>query len=315
MEERNELNDIILNRSNDSLGSNKKILLAVAVLAVILIAVVMIMKTSASNSTENLPQVQQAAKTNLPPEPPVVQAGDDQNQSGAPLFQPVEIVKENKKADDDLDKIAQKLKQESLSKETTAPDAAPVTSTAKNEATVTPAVKQNQHVVKENALKNEPQTKPEPVVKQEFPAKKESISKKEPSVKKESLFTKESISKKEVTPTKESTSKKESLFAKESTSKKDLPLAKENTLKKEPKKAANTSPSGNYYVQVGSFTKVTPGEKFFGSIKKLGYENESIKVGETSKIMVGPFKSELDARDALKALRKDVEPGAFITKK
>ena len=304
MEERNELNDIILNRSNDSLGSNKKIILAVAVLAVILVVVVMIMKTSVSSSTENLPQAQQAAKSNLPPEPPVVQAGDDQNQGGAPLFQPVEIVKENKKADDDLDKIAQKLKQESLSKETTTPEAATVTPTT-NATTVAPAAKQNQHVEKENVAKKEPAvkkegstTKEEFVAKQDISPKKELISKKEPVVKKENSATKEP------------TVKKESLFASVNTTKKETP-----SVKKEVKPAAVTSPNGKYFVQVGSFTKNTPSEKFFGSIKNLGYAYDAVKVGDTSKVMVGPFKSEADARDALKALRKDVEPGAFISKK
>jgi DedD protein len=289
MEERNELNDIILNRNNDSISSNKKILLAVAVLAVILIVVVMIMKGSVSNTADNLPQAQQAAKTNLPPEPPIVQSNDE-NQGDAPLFQPVEIVKENKKGDDDLDKIAQKLKQESLSKNTTVPDNVPAVTQSNqkvvaNEKVAAPIEKQNTHIVKqENSIKNEPTPKEEPVVK------KESIKKKEPVVKKESLF------KKETAP------KKESLFKQE-----QKPVAKTVT--------TTAAATGIYYVQVGSFTKTTPSEKFFSSIKALGYAYDTLKVGETSKVTVGPFKNETDAREALKALRKNVESGAFISKK
>ncbi len=292
MEERNELNDIILNRGGGSMGSSKKIALAVGVLAVILIVVVMIMKTSVSNSTDNLPQAQQAPKTNLPPEPPVPQANNDQ-QGNAPLFKPVEIVQENKKGDDDLDKIAQKLKQESLSKDVT-PTAVvtPAVVTEKVAAPVVkekvkaPVVKENVHVIRQrDVAKNEPVAKKEPVVKKESIVKKEVPEKKETPVKKESLFTKIDAPKKETSST------------------------------KEPKAVSKTSATGTYYVQVGSFAKIAPNDKLLESIKKLGYAYESVKTGETSKVIVGPFKNEADAREALKALRKDVVPGAFITKK
>ncbi|MDD2356374.1 MAG: SPOR domain-containing protein [Thiovulaceae bacterium] len=307
MEERNELNDIILNRGSDSMGSSKKIALAVGVLAVILIVVVMIMKTSVSSSTDNLPQAQQAPKTNLPPEPPVPQANNDQ-QGNAPLFKPVEIVQENKKGDDDLDKIAQKLKQESLSKDVTPAAPTPAVATEKVVAPVkekvvapvkekvaapivkekvsSPVVKENVHVIRQrDVAKSEPVAKKEPVVKKEIITKKEASEQKEAPVKKESLFTKIDAPKKETSAT------------------------------KEPKAASKTSTTGTYYVQVGSFTKITPSDKLFGSIKKLGYAYESVKTGETSKVIVGPFKNETDAREALKALRKDVVPGAFVTKK
>ena len=312
MEERNELNDIILNRNSDSIGSNKKIVLAVAVLAVILIVVVMIMKGSVSNSSDNLPQAQQAAKTNLPPEPPIVQPSDE-NQGNAPLFQPVEIVKENKKGDDELDKIAQKLKQESLTKNTTQADAA-LAPAQTNEKVVTPVVeKQNTHQVKqENTPKNEQMIKEEPLKKEEVLSKKENIKKKELVTKKEPAASKESTTKKEGLFVKESTPKKESLFAKEA---KPVVKTPAQTTTTPPTTTPTAAATGTYYVQVGSFTKVTPGDKFFTSIKTLGYAYDSVKVGEISKVMVGPFKNETDAREALKAIRKNVESGAFITKK
>jgi DedD protein len=293
MEDRNELNDIILNRSSGSMGSNKKIVFAVGVLAAILIAVVMIMKTSVSSSTDNLPQAQQAAKTNLQPEPPTPQANDDQ-QANTPLFKPVEIIKENKKSDDDLDKIAQKLKQESLSKDTipTPVEESPVTPIIEPHKVAAPVVKENAHVIRQRDVQ-----------KKEASEKKEAITKKESNVKKEP------VTKKEVSEKKESPDKKDSLFAKVNTPK------KESLSAKEPKSESKTSPSGTYYVQVGSFTKITPSEKFFASIKNLGYAYESVKIGETSKVMVGPFKDEADARNALKAIRKDVVSGAFITTK
>jgi len=103
MEEKNELNDIILNKGNSSAG-NKKIILAVATLGVILIIVVMLMNTLTSKGTDNLPQAM------LPPEPQEkVKTPADE-----PLFEEVEVVQESKQNGVSLDKIAKKLKEESI---------------------------------------------------------------------------------------------------------------------------------------------------------------------------------------------------------
>ena len=103
MEEKNELNDIILNRGNGA-NDNKKIVLAVATLGVILIVVVMLMNTLTSSGTENLPQAV------LPPEPQTKVAPQVQDE---PLFEEVEVVQEESAQSSNLDKITQKLKEES----------------------------------------------------------------------------------------------------------------------------------------------------------------------------------------------------------
>lgn len=103
MEEKNELNDIILNKDS-GVNGNKKILLVVATLGVILIIVVMLMNSLTSNGTDNLP------KAILPPEPKALQAQQEQEE---PLFEDVAIVEEKTKENDDLDNIAQRLKKES----------------------------------------------------------------------------------------------------------------------------------------------------------------------------------------------------------
>jgi len=108
MNDKNELNDIILNKGNAT-NSNKKIILAVATLGVILIVVVMLMNSLSSNGTDNLPQAV------LPPEP---QEQVAQNSTDEPLFEDVDVVEEQTSSDADLDKIAQKLKQESLEEDT-----------------------------------------------------------------------------------------------------------------------------------------------------------------------------------------------------
>ncbi len=103
MNEKNELNDIILNKSTNN-NSNKKIVLAVATLGVILIVVVMLMNSLSSNGTNNLPQA-------VLPQEPQIQIVQEQEE---PLFEEVVVIEEQISSDEDLALIAQKLKAESL---------------------------------------------------------------------------------------------------------------------------------------------------------------------------------------------------------
>ena len=103
MQEKNELNDIILNKGG-STNNNKKIILAVATLGVILIVVVMLMNSLTSNGTDNLPQAV------LPPKPKTEATQKIQDE---PLFEEVEVVEEEAQNNNNLDQIARKLKEES----------------------------------------------------------------------------------------------------------------------------------------------------------------------------------------------------------
>jgi len=109
MNENNELNDIILNKGN-SANSNKKIILAVATLGVILIIVVMLMNSLSSSGTDNLPQAV------LPPQPQTQVANETTQE---PLFEEIEVVEEADPEDANLEQIAQKLKEESVVEEET----------------------------------------------------------------------------------------------------------------------------------------------------------------------------------------------------
>ena len=102
MQEKNELNDIILNRGG-STNNSKKIILAVATLGVILIVVVLLMNTLTSNGTDNLPQAV------LPPQP---KAKTVMQPKEEPLFEEVEVIEEET-PNNNLDQIAQKLKEQS----------------------------------------------------------------------------------------------------------------------------------------------------------------------------------------------------------
>ncbi len=84
------------------------------------------------------------------------------------------------------------------------------------------------------------------------------------------------------------------------------------------KKVVSTSSKVYYYIQVGSFSKYAPNKKFLKSITDLGYKykfHKLIRKGKsTNKVLVGPFKSSVNAKDARRVLRAKVEPGAFLVK-
>lgn len=107
MDEKSELNDIILNKNSSSLG-NKKVVLAVATLGIVLIIVVMLMNTLTSSGTDNLPQAV------LPPEP----QKEVKTVADEPLFEDVNVVQESSQDNVSLDEIAQKLKEESIKENT-----------------------------------------------------------------------------------------------------------------------------------------------------------------------------------------------------
>jgi len=215
MEEKNELNDIILNKGSAT-NSNKKIILAVATLGIILIIVVMLMNSLNSSGTDNLPQAA------LPPEPETqsIVANDEE-----PLFEEVEVIEEAPITEDkDLAQIAQKLKEESAQEEVV--------------------------VVETPVITPKKVVKPKPTPKKQTPVK----------------------------------------VAKKST----------NGIK--------------YFIQVGSFSKYEPNKKFLQSITNLGYNYEYYKIGKLNKVLVGPFKSATEAKNARRTLRAKVEPGAFLVK-
>jgi len=139
LNENNELNDIILDKGTPA-NSNKKIILAVATLGVILIIVIMLMNSLNSNSNDNLPQAV------LPPEPKAQVTQDNDNE---PLFEDITI-EEDVDTNANLDQIAKKLKEDSFKEET--------------------IIEEKPVVVKEEVKVVE---KPKPVVKKVTPKKKE----------------------------------------------------------------------------------------------------------------------------------------------
>jgi len=113
MQDKNELSDIVLNKSGAS-SSSKKTILAVATLGIVLIIVVLLMRPS--DSQEN------TLAQPVPPKPQNTLVADEtedvntivQKEDQEPLFEEIEVIEEEPPASEaNLDKIAQKLKQES----------------------------------------------------------------------------------------------------------------------------------------------------------------------------------------------------------
>ena len=74
--------------------------------------------------------------------------------------------------------------------------------------------------------------------------------------------------------------------------------------------------SDNIYIQVGSFQRYEPNNKFIAKIKRSGYRYRLYRVVVNgliiNKVLVGPFKSRSDAKSHLTDVRKKIEPGAFV---
>ncbi|MFZ5374571.1 MAG: SPOR domain-containing protein [Campylobacterota bacterium] len=305
MEEKNELNDIILNKSGS--GSNsKKLLLAIATLTLVLIIVLVIMNSLKSESEEQPPHAA------IPPEPSApTEIIDD------PLFEPVEVIEEGSNTTapaQDLGQIAQKIKQESFDnapvQEKTLQPAAAVTAPAPVAA---PAVPARQNVApgtqpKTPTVVSAPKAEPKPAAKPAAVAT--------PTIK----------SVKPAEPKKTAETKKAPTTAPAPAKPAAQPVAKttETAPAKTADKTETTAPKtaeapkaaatgGVYYIQVGSFTK-EPNKALFDRLNASGLKYTTVPSGAATKVLVGPFQGEKAARDVIGTVRKNIEAGAYIVK-
>lgn len=303
MEEKNELNDIILNKSGSG-SSTKKLLLAIAALTLILIIVLVIMNSLKSESDERAPQAA------VPPEPSSpTEVIDD------PLFEPVEVIQEGAgnvtttEAPQDLGQIAQKIKQESFQNAPVAATPAPAASQPTLPAPqAKPAIQTAPAVV--NAPKVQTQPTPAKVVTP-APAKIQAAPKAVQPV---------------ITPTIKTTKPAETKpVAVPKTTATQKPAAAPTKVTAAPvQKAAATEPSakpvakapdaaGTYYIQVGSFSK-EPNKALFDRLNASGLKYITSPSGSMTKVMVGPFQGEKAARDVLGTVKRNIESNAYITK-
>jgi len=293
MEEKNELNDIILNKGGSSSGS-KKLLLAIATLTLILIIVLVIM-----NSLKN-DEVQKAPQAILPPEPsaPTEIIND-------PLFEPVEVIQEGNESakTQTLDEVAQKIKEESLQNiPSNVPAALPTTVASPVKTTVQSAPIANTVSVP-TPQKTTPIAKPvaQKVMTQPTIAK---VQKVEPKTVQASPIKQEpkKVVQPKITPKVTPVTK-----APETTGQ----ATKAPEPKTEVKAAANSG--AIYYVQVGSFAK-EPSKTLIDRLNASGMKYTTQKTGETTKVLVGPFQGEKAVQDAMSNIRQNIEAKAFKIK-
>ena len=78
------------------------------------------------------------------------------------------------------------------------------------------------------------------------------------------------------------------------------------------KKRVATDSSVKYYVQAGAFSAM-PNKKYLSKIKSLGL-HYTVRQKDNYKVLIGEYKNEKDAREALKKVREHISIGAFIVK-
>ncbi|WP_345978059.1 SPOR domain-containing protein [Sulfurimonas sp. HSL3-7] len=269
MEEKNELNDIILNKSSKS-NRTKKVLLTIATFSIVLIIVVVIMNRFTAKTEMSLPHAPETAKVaQVAAEDVIVE----------PVYEAPTPDEENATAE--------------------APSA--------EDETVTQ------------------QTADQALLSQEtVPVKQKEVQSvevfEEPQIIKEPEYVKSASPKTETKPaakrvTKVVQTKKEPTAAEKRPSGKYDPKSK-RVLKTKQAAAAET---GSYFIQVGSFAKSSPSQAFLDKITNRGYTynmfHQSSSNGKTlTKVLIGPFKTEAAAREALPVIRKRVMPTAFLIK-
>jgi len=269
MEEKNGLNDIILNKH--SKGNNtKKVLLTVATFAIILIIVVVIMNQFSGKKESALPHAPKKSEVVVEEvvEEPEFEVVEESKATSEPAIEPVSEPVETPAAvqsDETVD-----MQQKTVSQ---IPDGKDETER------IYETVFEEPEIIEEPAYTTTTQPKstpPKPVQKAE---------------------PKQVLKPKTVRPS-----------------------GKYDPKSKRVVQAPKTEAAeyGKYYIQVGSFAKYEPSKAFLDKIAKRGYTYTYHKVtrsGKTlNKVLVGPFKTQSAAREALPVIRKSVEPGAFLIK-
>ena len=271
MEEKSELNDIILNKSSKS-NTMQKVLLSVATFSIILIIVVVIMNRFSSNDEMALPHAPRMAAVAVE-----------------------EVVPEP----DPLDKAeavaAEDPNESAVEEETVVADSRPAVERIEGQDLETSTFEEPQ-IIREPVYEKAPEKGVEaaPSVKAVPVVKEATKTVKKPAVQK--------VQKTAAKPKVETPSGKYD------------PKSKKVVYPDQPA----ASKAGHYYIQVGSFARQAPSEKFLHTITERGYTYTFHKVrqnGRTlTKVLVGPFRTESAAREALPVIKKRVISTAFLIK-
>ena len=292
--ENEELKDILLEKDDEAKGAKlKKLLMFIAALVILFLIIIVAMKLiNSSDSTQA--QNEADSRLVLPPVPaeqpvdtqvPAQDTNSDVKKGDTQLFEQVPIVPENKQQDDFEDMI-KKLKD-------------------KEGAKSAPKTEEPKEVVK--AVEKPAEAPKKAETKVEAPAKKAETKSEAKAEKKAETKPAKTEAKAEKKAETKAEKKPETKVEKKA----EAPAKAEKVEKKAEAPAKAESVAKGSYVQVFATSKFNPNADYMKKIAAKGYSYKTIKAGELTKILVGPF-DEKGLQKAVNDIRKDVNKDAFV---
>jgi len=292
--ENEELKDILLEKDDEAKGAKlKKLLMFIAALVILFLIIIVAMKLiNSSDSTQA--QNEADSRLVLPPVPaeqpvdtqvPAQDTNSDVKKGDTQLFEQVPIVPENKQQDDFEDMI-KKLKD-------------------KEGAKSAPKTEEPKEVVK--AVEHPAEAPKKAETKVEAPAKKAETKSEAKADKKPEAKPAKTEAKTEKKAETKAEKKPETKVEKKA----ETPAKAEKAEKKAEAPAKAESVAKGSYVQVFATSKFNPNADYMKKIAAKGYSYKTIKAGELTKILVGPF-DEKGLQKAVNDIRKDVNKDAFV---
>ena len=292
--ENEELKDILLEKDDEAKGAKlKKLLMFIAALVILFLIIIVAMKLiNSSDSTQA--QNEADSRLVLPPVPaeqpvdtqvPAQDTNSDVKKGDTQLFEQVPIVPENKQQDDFEDMI-KKLKD-------------------KEGAKSAPKTEEPKEVVK--AVEHQAEAPKKAEAKVEAPAKKAETKSEAKAEKKPEAKPAKTEAKAEKKAETKAEKKPETKVEKKA----EAPAKAEKVEKKAETPAKAESVAKGSYVQVFATSKFNPNADYMKKIAAKGYSYKTIKAGELTKILVGPF-DEKELQKAVNDIRKDVNKDAFV---
>lgn len=292
--ENEELKDILLEKDDEAKGAKlKKLLMFIAALVILFLIIIVAMKLINSGDSTQA-QNEADSRLVLPPVPaeqpvdtqvPAQDTNSDVKKGDTQLFEQVPIVPENKQQDDFEDMI-KKLKD-------------------KEGAKSAPKTEEPKEIVK--AVEHPAEAPKKAETKVEAPAKKAETKSEAKTEKKAEAKPAKTEAKAEKKAEAKAEKKPETKVEKKA----EAPAKAEKVEKKAEAPAKAESVAKGSYVQVFATSKFNPNADYMKKIAAKGYSYKTIKAGELTKILVGPF-DEKGLQKAVNDIRKDVNKDAFV---
>lgn len=296
--ENEELKDILLEKDDEAKGAKlKKLLMFIAALVILFLIIIVAMKLINSGDSTQA-QNEADSRLVLPPVPaeqpvdtqvPAQDTNSDVKKGDTQLFEQVPIVPENKQQDDFEDMI-KKLKD-------------------KEGAKSAPKTEEPKEIVK--AVEHPAETPKKAETKVEAPAKKAETKSEAKAEKKPEAKPAKTEAKAEKKAENKAEKKAEKKPETKVEKKAETPTKAEKVEKKAEAPAKAESVAKGSYVQVFATSKFNPNADYMKKIAAKGYSYKTIKAGELTKILVGPF-DEKGLQKAVNDIRKDVNKDAFV---